>query len=54
MIADVFVDTNVLLYTIDDDPASASKRLRAQHCSYWSSGAGRCRSRPSSSSMPRR
>ena len=29
MIADVFVDTNVLLYSIDDDPQSASKRLRA-------------------------
>ncbi len=30
MIADVFVDTNVLLYTIDEDPASSSKRQRAQ------------------------
>src|SRR5947209_3681487 len=30
MTADVFVDTNVLLYTIDEDPASASKRQRAQ------------------------
>lgn len=30
MNADVFVDTNVLLYTIDEDPASAPKRLRAQ------------------------
>lgn len=30
MNADVFVDTNVLLYTIDEDPASASKRQRAQ------------------------
>src|SRR5213596_2874765 len=30
MSADVFVDTNVLLYTIDEDPASAPKRLRAQ------------------------
>ena len=29
MNADVFVDTNVLLYTIDEDPASAAKRLRA-------------------------
>ena len=28
--AEVFVDTNVLLYTIDEDPASATKRLRAQ------------------------
>ena len=28
--ADAFVDTNVLLYTIDEDPASASKRQRAQ------------------------
>lgn len=31
MIAEAFVDTNVLLYTIDEDPASAPKRLRAQH-----------------------
>jgi len=30
MTADVFVDTNVLLYTIDEDPASATKRQRAQ------------------------
>ena len=30
MNAEVFVDTNVLLYTIDEDPASASKRQRAQ------------------------
>ena len=30
MNAEVFVDTNVLLYTIDEDPASASKRERAQ------------------------
>jgi len=30
MNADVFVDTNVLLYTIDEDPASESKRQRAQ------------------------
>jgi predicted nucleic acid-binding protein len=30
MTAEVFVDTNVLLYTIDEDPASATKRLRAQ------------------------
>lgn len=30
MNADVFIDTNVLLYTIDDDPASAGKRERAQ------------------------
>jgi len=30
MNADVFVDTNVLLYTIDEDPASADKRLAAQ------------------------
>lgn len=30
MTADVFVDTNVLLYSIDEDPASAAKRLRAQ------------------------
>jgi predicted nucleic acid-binding protein len=26
----VFIDTNVLLYAIDDDPASAAKRVRAQ------------------------
>ena len=26
----VFVDTNVLLYTIDEDPASAQKRQSAQ------------------------
>jgi predicted nucleic acid-binding protein len=31
MNAEVFVDTNVLLYTIDEDPVSASKRQRAQH-----------------------
>jgi predicted nucleic acid-binding protein len=30
MNADVFVDTNVLLYTIDDDPANAAKRQQAQ------------------------
>jgi hypothetical protein len=30
MNAAVFVDTNVLLYTIDDDPANAAKRQRAQ------------------------
>jgi predicted nucleic acid-binding protein len=30
MNAEVFVDTNVLLYSIDEDPASASKRVRAQ------------------------
>ena len=30
MNAEVFVDTNILLYTIDEDPASASKRQRAQ------------------------
>jgi predicted nucleic acid-binding protein len=30
MSAEVFVDTNVLLYTIDEDPASATKRVRAQ------------------------
>ena len=30
MNAEVFVDTNVLLYTIDEDPASATKRQRAQ------------------------
>jgi predicted nucleic acid-binding protein len=31
MNADAFIDTNVLLYTIDEDPASGSKRQRAQH-----------------------
>jgi hypothetical protein len=30
MNADVFVDTNVLLYSIDEDPASALKRQRSQ------------------------
>src|SRR5689334_20720684 len=30
MNADVFVDTNILLYTVDEDPASSSKRQRAQ------------------------
>jgi predicted nucleic acid-binding protein len=30
MNAEVFVDTNVLLYSIDEDAASASKRERAQ------------------------
>ena len=30
MNADVFIDTNVLLYTVDEDPASASKRQRAE------------------------
>lgn len=30
MNADVFIDTNVLLYAIDEDPASAAKRKRAQ------------------------
>ena len=31
MIAGAFVDTNVLLYTIDEDPVSAVKRERARH-----------------------
>lgn len=30
MSVDVFVDTNVLLYSIDEDPANAAKRHRAQ------------------------
>src|SRR5437879_1359658 len=30
MNADVFVDTNILLYTIDEDAAAASKRQRSQ------------------------
>src|SRR5947209_18001981 len=30
MNAEGFVDTNILLYTIDEDPASAQKRQRAQ------------------------
>jgi predicted nucleic acid-binding protein len=30
MNADVFIDTNILLYTIDEDPANAAKRQRAQ------------------------
>src|SRR5262245_43177109 len=30
MTAEVFVDTNVLLYTIDEDPESAAKREKAQ------------------------
>ena len=30
MTADVFVDTNVLLYSIDEDPAAAPKRERAR------------------------
>jgi predicted nucleic acid-binding protein len=30
MNADVFVDTNVLLYSIDEEPANAAKRQRAQ------------------------
>src|SRR5438445_12528189 len=30
MNAEAFVDTNILLYTIDEDPASAPKRQRAQ------------------------
>jgi predicted nucleic acid-binding protein len=30
MNAEVFIDTNILLYTIDEDPGSASKRQRAQ------------------------
>lgn len=30
MTADVFIDTNVLLYSIDDDPASAPKRDAAR------------------------
>ena len=30
MNADVFIDTNVFLYSIDEDPASAAKRQRAQ------------------------
>jgi predicted nucleic acid-binding protein len=30
MNADVFLDTNILLYSIDEDPASQAKRQRAQ------------------------
>jgi predicted nucleic acid-binding protein len=30
MNAEAFIDTNVLLYTIDEDPAAAAKRQRAQ------------------------
>jgi predicted nucleic acid-binding protein len=30
MTAEVFLDTNILLYTIDEDPASLPKRERAQ------------------------
>jgi len=30
MTAEVFIDTNILLYSIDDDPASLQKRQRAQ------------------------
>jgi predicted nucleic acid-binding protein len=30
MSADLFIDTNVLLYSIDEDPASAPKRQRPQ------------------------
>jgi len=30
MNADVFIDTNILLYTIDEDPASQLKRQLAQ------------------------
>jgi predicted nucleic acid-binding protein len=30
MTAAVFVDTNILLYSIDEDPASATKRARAE------------------------
>jgi predicted nucleic acid-binding protein len=30
MNAEVFVDTNILLYAIDEDPASTTKRQRAQ------------------------
>jgi predicted nucleic acid-binding protein len=30
MNAEVFVDTNIFLYTIDEDPSSALKRQRAQ------------------------
>jgi predicted nucleic acid-binding protein len=30
MNAEVFIDTNVFLYTVDEDPASTSKRQRAQ------------------------
>lgn len=29
MTANVFVDTNVLLYAVDEDPASAEKRQRS-------------------------
>ncbi len=31
MNADVFIDTNVLLYSIDEEPANAPKRDRARH-----------------------
>ena len=30
MTADVFIDTNIFLYTVDEDPASAPKRDRAR------------------------
>jgi predicted nucleic acid-binding protein len=31
MNAEVFVDTNVFLYAIDEEPSSNKKRIRAQH-----------------------
>jgi predicted nucleic acid-binding protein len=31
MTAEVFVDTNIFLYSIDEDPASRVKRERSQH-----------------------
>ena len=54
MNADVFVDTNILLYTIDEDPASAGKRQRTQQLPLSERWAGRSRSLPSFSSMPPR
>jgi predicted nucleic acid-binding protein len=49
MNADVFLDTNVLLYAIDENPAAASKRQRANQLIHFGAGAGPSRSLPSSS-----
>ena len=41
MNADVFVDTNILLYTIDEDAAAASKRQRSQQLLLTGDGRSR-------------
>jgi hypothetical protein len=54
MNAEVFIDTNILLYTIDEDQPPPRNGSVRSSCSYRSRGAGRFRWPPGSSSMPPR